>query len=99
MPRSIDYRRGYAAGYSAGAKWPDYMPPKPPDHLTRKMMDSGRNLRNCVDSILAVLDGEDDWQSRYGPAIDQWDECMAEIGRFIKDSALDESRAQIGAQA
>ena len=89
MPRTREEQLAYARGYAAGAKWPEHRPPHPPEPLIKELCEKAERLRNCVDSILSVLDPEDDWHDKYGPAVDGFDDLMMRVGQWLKRKELE----------
>lgn len=84
--RSEDYKRGYSKGYSASWKWPDHIPPRPPDSVIAGLMDAATRLRNEADDLCAMFGPDDDVTKQLGFAIDALDEAMRLVGVFVKES-------------
>jgi hypothetical protein len=77
----LAYQRGYAA--RGNGRWPRHKPPAPPDPVVRELLSAAAALRDVADNVCAQLDEQDDFVKELGPRIDQLDEAMAGITRWL----------------
>lgn len=77
--------RAYQRGYHCAAHWPDHKPPLPPNPLLSDLIQAATELRDCVDSQIAMLDPTDKWVEKFGPGVDKLDAALTILGKWLKD--------------
>ncbi len=82
---TMEERKAYQRGYQRASHWPDHKPPLPPNPILRDLVKAAMELRDCVDSQIAMLDPDDDWVEKYGPGIDKLDAALAAVGKWLKE--------------
>lgn len=82
-------QRAKYAGYRQGRdrRWPDWMPPLPPNKEVSRLISAAINLRNAVDGELAVLGENDSWQRTLGDPMDELTEALCKITRWLETEA------------
>ena len=86
--KTPEERNAYAKGYYAGCRnrWPAHRPPTPPNGLVAGLVDAAMNLRDAVDSYLAVSDEEDELQKTLGNPMDEVTDAISRIGDWLRSS-------------
>lgn len=105
MAQTDDERRAYSRGYQAGllrgrrdaTGWPAHCPPHPPEPHVRRLMAALKALRDGTGAELSTLDQDDPWVVKLGPAVDEADAALEEVGRWLKEQVAD-ARGLDGAQ-
>ena len=89
MSQTREERLAYQRGYHTGSKraWPEHRPPTPPDEIVAALIRAGSALRDQADRTISTFDEGDVIVHELGPAIDAYDEAMAELGRWVKAGA------------
>ncbi len=79
-------QRAYARGYNARSshRWPDHVPPRPPDEVVGKMYDALLALRNAVDGQMSLFDEDDEMAVYLYRFVDQADEAMRALTESFK---------------
>ncbi len=77
----LAYQRGYAAGRHN--RWPDHMPPTPPEPLMRSLVAALEGLRNEVDMICATQDEQDELALQLGPKLDAATEALQSLTAWV----------------
>lgn len=85
----------YSKGYHAGSRryWPKHRPPTPPDEVIAAIVRASQDLRDAVDSQLAVLDEDDVLVKELGPMIDKFDSAMVNLSNWL--TAVDDDAKQV----
>jgi hypothetical protein len=84
---SSDYKRGYAKGYASRGKWPEHIPPLPPDPLVGRLMETAKALRDAIDGELAKFLPDDPLEIALAPKIEAFDDAMIVISKWLKEKA------------
>lgn len=81
-----EQNRWYARGYAAGSRnrWPDHLPPMPPDEVTRAIMVAARALCDKADGLQATFAEDDDVFEPLRTAIEDFNESMAMVTDWIR---------------
>ncbi len=86
--RQRDYARGYNRGRASANKWPDHIPPQPPNEIIAGLMQAMRKMRDQADAFCATILEDDPWQEVLGPIIDECDQAMYEVSAWIRRNEL-----------
>lgn len=84
--QSLAYQRGYNAGRSR--KWPEHLPPAPPDNIVKEILDAARRLCNAADAFQATWDEDDEGMKPLRDAIEEFNEKNGLISQWIKKATL-----------
>lgn len=83
MAMSEKEKRAYTRGYRCGHKWPEHKPPIPPDAVIASLFEALKNLRDECDAALAAFDQDDPLEKQLGPKIEDADDAMRVLGRWL----------------
>ncbi len=88
MPMSREERTAYGRGYNAGlrSRWPETIPPRPPDEVVGKMFDALLALRNAVDGQMSTFDEDDEMAVYLYRFVDQADEAMRALSQSVQQT-------------
>lgn len=83
---TVGEKRAYARGYNTGraGRWPLGVPPVP-NELILNVIKAAKNARDILDSELAFMDGDSEYEAKWGPAIDAVDGALEKITAFAVD--------------
>ncbi len=81
-----DEQRAYSRGYQAGirGRWPEHKPPEPPNEIIAGIMHATSELRDAVDSQLAMFGDDDEINIALNPKFAAFDEAMATVTQWLK---------------
>lgn len=86
MGMSRDEKLAYQRGYQAGHRnrWPRHLPPYPPIAVIENLMSALKKARNVLDGELATIAPDDEWEAKFGPAIDHADAALSAVTDWIR---------------
>lgn len=79
-------KRAYSKGHNAGraGRWPEGVPPVP-DEIVLNLVRAAKQARDILDSELAFMDEDSEYEAKWGPAIDAVDDAIEKITAFAVD--------------
>lgn len=83
-----DYKRIYMRGYNAGSRtaWPEHKPPAPPEAVIAELIETGRALRDRLDTLLSQGYFEEGSERRSMDAeVEAFDKAMGNLSRWLKE--------------
>lgn len=89
MKQTNDERRAYSRGYQRGlqGRWPENVPPHPPEPVVAQLMAALKSLRDSVDNYCAQLTPDDEWAVDLGPQVDRADEALTAVTKWLWSSS------------
>jgi hypothetical protein len=83
----LAYQRGYNRGVNCGKdnKWPDHIPPTPPDPVVGKMVEALKQLRMQYDWLCATFGPDDEIVTHLDPYISIADDALADLSQFVRE--------------
>jgi hypothetical protein len=76
-------QKAYRRGYYCGQRWPDHMPPFPPEPVIAGLMKALQELRDECDSLLAEIDEDDPLVKRLDPKVEAADAAMRAVADWL----------------
>lgn len=83
----VAYQRGYQRGHKR--RWPQHFLIEPDNELVRAIFVAAKDLRDCVDSELGALDGDDPWTDKFGAKIDVLDKAFLVFNEWLAQDHLE----------